>query len=219
MPTTIFARPDNGPIPTSTPVPATGDGPLQAAWDQTAEPGAVAASGPESLAQRVTNSLAELRKETVEHSEAMYELGRQREIELAQLRAEFEAELVKIRASRRMAVDYIRGPVGEGYIYVIAFTTGVVKVGQTEDPKRRLGEHQSEAMAYGVGATNYWISPPHRNFKNNETHLIKLCAKVSKRSRREYYHEVGYERAVDFAWTLTFDSEGPDQPAVECGWS
>jgi hypothetical protein len=119
--------------------------------------------------------------------------------------------------SRRMAINLPRHPVGEGYLYVVAFDTGTVKVGQTEDPRRRLPNHLAEAAAFGVKVVSYWISPSHMNFRDNETRLINRCMGVSRRTRLEYFHEVPYSTAVGFARELTYHSARPGT-ATEGGW-
>lgn len=118
-----------------------------------------------------------------------------------------QAELTKICLEFRPYIKNPPGIVGEGYLYVIEFTTGTVKVGQTEDPRQRLNSHFSDAAAFGVGINAYWISPSHRNFKENEALLIEACRKVSTRSRREYFHEIGYDAAVDIALGLDFHTQ------------
>lgn len=122
-------------------------------------------------------------------------------------------------AARRMAFKLPRQPRGEGYLYVVEFSTGTVKVGQTEDPKRRLGTHRAEAGAFGVSVTNYWISPSHLNFRANETRLINRCVEVSHRSRKEYFHAVTYARAVEFAGALSYHSKNTSQTSVEGVWA
>lgn len=144
-----------------------------------------------------------------------YELGRQHQAEIDQIHKETAAEIARIRARVRMPVRNPPALLGEGFLYVIAFTTGTVKVGQTEDPQQRLNTHQAEAAAFGVGATAYWISPAHSNFITNETLLIEQCRTVSRRSRREYFHEVGYERAVQFALDLDYQSQITNQVCAE----
>ncbi|GIM88724.1 hypothetical protein [Paractinoplanes toevensis] len=158
-------------------------------------------------------------KEALERERAAYERGREAEASLVKLRAETDAYIAKIESARRMPVEYWRGPVGEGFIYVVAFTTGTVKVGQTEDPRVRLNNHQSEALAFGVGTTNYYVSQPHWNFRENETALIKMCRAVGRRSRREYYHEIGYDRAMEFVDSLSFHSAGNEDRGVVASWS
>lgn len=95
-------------------------------------------------------------------------------------------------------------PRGEGFIYVVMFSTGTVKVGCTTDPANRILTHYSKALAYGVTTYAYWVSPSHVNYRENEAELINFCSHVSWRSRNEYFHEVTYNRAVIYAHGLPF---------------
>lgn len=99
---------------------------------------------------------------------------------------------------------------GEGFLYVIEFSTGVVKVGQTADPQRRLQEHRRAASTFKVTIVNFWISPAHSNFLVNEIDLISQCMRVSTRTRREYFRDVSFAAAVAFANELTYDIRGGD---------
>jgi predicted GIY-YIG superfamily endonuclease len=92
---------------------------------------------------------------------------------------------------------------GAGYLYVIRFRTGTVKVGQTQDVRRRLAEHRRDAAAFGVGITHVWVSEPMQFFVAAEDELIAHCLKASKRTRREYFHNVDYVAAVEFAKSLS----------------
>ncbi|MEU4558481.1 hypothetical protein AB0F72_08825 [Actinoplanes sp. NPDC023936] len=139
--------------------------------------------------------------------------------EQAEQESRSRATFKKHIRTRRMGFKLRRPPAGEGYLYVIGFDTNTVKVGQTEDPKRRFGQHRAEADAFGVHITNYWISPAHSNFKNNETRLINQCVKVSRRTRKEYFHEVGYDRAVEFAMELKYFSADAEQTSTEGVWA
>lgn len=154
----------------------------------------------------------------VDHSTEAAQLSEEaarRAEELAR-RAEEDARVI---AGRRMAFKLPRQPHGEGYLYVVEFGTGTVKVGQTEDPQKRLATHRGEAQAFGVHIVNYWISPSHLNFRANETRLINRCVEVSHRSRKEYFHAVAYDRAVEFAGALTYHSKDTSQTSVEGVWA
>lgn len=215
----IFALPD-------TPEPAVST-PADGGWLQAAQITEVSASEPVAVKtdrwregyEQGRRHQADLDQIKADGQESIRQHREEHLARMAKLQADHLIEMAKIKAECRLRVDYIRGPVGEGYIYVVAFSTGVVKVGQTEDPKQRLYAHQSKAGAFGVGTVSYWISPPHWNFKENETQLIKLCSEVSARSRLEYFHEVSFDQAADFAWSLPFNTEGPEQSAVTCGVS
>jgi predicted GIY-YIG superfamily endonuclease len=187
MPKPVTERPDNGLDGGSNPLPAT-DG-----WRDGVQAATAGQHDRDDMGELISANYRE-----------MYELGRDHELQFGRTCAEY-----------RMPVDNPPGLAGEGFLYVIAFTTGTVKVGQTEDPRQRLNTHQAEAAVFGVGATAYWISQSHSNFKTNETLLIEQCRKVSGRSRREYYHEIGYERAVQFALALDYYSQITNGISVE----
>ena len=150
------------------------------------------------------------------------EVDRQRKIaEKARRAAQRAAQLESERQAkaRRLGFRLPQPPAWEGYVYVVGFSTGSVKVGMSEDPQVRLETHRAKASAFGVHVTNYWVSPSHVNFKDNETRLINQCLKVSTRSRKEYFHEVGYDRAVQFANALTYFSDNTEQTSVSGVWA
>lgn len=89
-----------------------------------------------------------------------------------------------------------------GYLYVIEFDTGTIKIGQTRNPKRRLAEHRRNAAAFGVSISRYWFSAPHGDYLRTEAELIIDCAVFSRYSKREYFHEINWSEAVDDAFGL-----------------
>jgi hypothetical protein len=187
----IFRLADNGgPYPETTPVPAPADADL-----------ALAPAPPFDAAECIRRA---------------YDLGRQHQAELDRLETEFQANLMNVYATRKATFNLPLGPIGEGYLYVVGFTTGYVKVGQTEDPRVRLPAHRNEAAAFGVHIKRAWVSPPHRNFLTNETLLIAACKEVSARSRREYFHTVGFDQAVQFAANLDYFSDAPAELRELC---
>jgi hypothetical protein len=94
-------------------------------------------------------------------------------------------------------------PEGHGHLYAIRFSTGVVKVGQTNHPSRRMAEHRRDAWAYGVVITNMWISRAHATYLPNEVRLIAFAAHKAERSRREYFHGVDWDEVITFGDELT----------------
>jgi hypothetical protein len=93
---------------------------------------------------------------------------------------------------------------GRAYIYVIAFNTGVVKVGQTMLPARRFAEHRREAEAFGVWITNFWISAQHSNYLDVEAELIDACWALYPRSRREYFQDADFMTVARIAAKLRY---------------
>lgn len=94
-------------------------------------------------------------------------------------------------------------PPGHGYLYVIRFNTGAIKVGQTDSPQQRMPTHRRHAWAFGTVMTDLWISPAHAGFIRNETRLISFMESASAlRVRREYFHGADFDTAVAFAASL-----------------
>lgn len=98
-------------------------------------------------------------------------------------------------------------PAGEGYVYILKFSTGVIKVGQTLDPVRRFREHRRDAEAYGAAIVEYWLSQPHVNYLDNEVDLIVWCDEAATwRSKREYFQGLDLADVRGFASGLTYYS-------------
>lgn len=96
-----------------------------------------------------------------------------------------------------------------GYVYVIAFASGIVKVGRTSDPRTRLGSIVGHAGIYGDAPLNSWTSPRHMTSKQNEVSLIAAVQAAGGTSdKREYFKGVGFDQVVSLAERLdypTFD--------------
>lgn len=95
-------------------------------------------------------------------------------------------------------------PDGHGHLYVIQFSSGTVKVGQTNRPAQRLNDHRRYGWAFGVVIVRAWISPPHAGYISNETRLIDYAARVATgdRARREFFHGADFDRLVACATNL-----------------
>lgn len=93
-----------------------------------------------------------------------------------------------------------------GHIYVIAFTTGAVKVGQSVIPQQRIATHRTDARAYGTEVTDTWISPDHANYAANERRLISFCSRRWSRIRAECFPEADFGEVTRYAESLTFDA-------------
>jgi hypothetical protein len=140
---------------------------------------------------------------------------RVREVAEGVARAELKAaaEMAALTAAPipcDLRFDMLPALPGEGYLYAIEFDTGVVKVGQTVNPRRRLGEHAREAGAFGTVITDYWISEPHAHYLDNETALISFCRDRAPVVRREYFHGIPIDDAVDFALGLVKSTASAD---------
>lgn len=122
-------------------------------------------------------------------------------------RAELErAQRAELEAECDLAMDLPARPKGERYVYVLGFSTGAVKVGQTFDPARRIREHRRDAAAFNVNLVSFWVSPAHKNYPANEAVLIAGCLAISPSVRKEYFPNLAYADAIKVACGLTFYS-------------
>ncbi len=99
-----------------------------------------------------------------------------------------------------------------GFIYVIRFDTGSIKVGMTNDPKRRLLEHRRHAAAYGVVITAHWVSPSHLNYIDNEAELLGVCREYETPTKKEYFHGLDFDSVVKVATCLRYDLDRGETP-------
>lgn len=86
-----------------------------------------------------------------------------------------------------------------GHVYALQFSTGVVKVGQTKQPKARLADHAKTAQAHGHAVHETLLSPPHTNYLANELALIAFCSsRGSLIAGREYFEGCDMEEVARF---------------------
>jgi hypothetical protein len=100
----------------------------------------------------------------------------------------------------------------EQYVYVLQFGDRTVKVGQSWDAQRRIGQHHAEAHRHGASVVHSWFSPAHLDFAANEQRLISFCLKRygAAASGREYFHSADYLEVLTYAKTLRFDALSGD---------
>lgn len=92
-----------------------------------------------------------------------------------------------------------------GYVYALAFDSGGVKVGRTQNIKRRLRTHRCNARRFGLTVTNEWASPLHLEWNVNEETLKRLAAKLGGTPLSpEYFNGTDYAALVSTAATLPF---------------
>lgn len=102
----------------------------------------------------------------------------------------------------------------EGHIYVVGFANGVVKVGLTRDPDRRIRAHIRHGKSLGVGIEAIWVSTPHKEASSNERELIDSIAAFVGRPSGQVgeFFTVAFARAVAIAEGLPkprADEEAP----------
>jgi DNA-binding XRE family transcriptional regulator len=108
----------------------------------------------------------------------------------------------------------------DGYVYLIAFDNGLVKVGRTRNIERRLIAHTQAAHNFGFAVTGKWVSPRHRGWMGNEDELIRLAHELGgKQTTPEYFKNVSFEALVERARQLSFAADGAPsrRPALNAG--
>jgi len=89
-------------------------------------------------------------------------------------------------------------PDGHGHLYVLAFDDGMVKVGRTSAPARRLAEFRAHAERWGRTICHGWLSRPvYDSAQAEHTSRSRIrFAGARLRSGSEYFDGVAFEDAV-----------------------
>lgn len=107
----------------------------------------------------------------------------------------------------------------EGYVYVVLFASGVVKVGRSGNPKRRLSRYTRDGLIHSNPVADSWVSPPHGDSWANEARLIRFCEErgslAAGGKRGEYFVGVEFESVCTFAATLSFHRVDVERAASE----
>jgi hypothetical protein len=92
-----------------------------------------------------------------------------------------------------------------GYVYVLKFTNGLVKPGRTRNPKARLSDHAKNAQLFGAELADWWVSPLHDGWKENEESLITFAGDLGGTAlTTEYFSGVDFDDLLAKACALTF---------------
>jgi hypothetical protein len=82
----------------------------------------------------------------------------------------------------------IEAEIAQGFVYVVEFTSGVVKVGKTANPVQRIANHAHFARIHGGNVRRSWTSEEHYCCGSTERELIEYCAQVGELvAGREYF--------------------------------
>lgn len=89
---------------------------------------------------------------------------------------EADSESARLRLEMRRTFD-------PGHLYVVEFAAGILKVGKSANPDRRLEQH---AKAGFVQRT--WVSAHHLGCSSTERQVLKYCASYGQlHGGREYF--------------------------------
>jgi hypothetical protein len=93
----------------------------------------------------------------------------------------------------------------DGYVYVVAFSHGTVKVGQTANIGSRISTHKCNARSFGVTVTDWWASPVHAEWQQNEEALKVIARNLGGTpTSPEYFTGVDFAALVNEAGKLPF---------------
>lgn len=94
-----------------------------------------------------------------------------------------------------------------GYVYVIEFDNGTIKVGCTSNPQSRVSAHVRSAASFGIVLTRQWVSPLHEGHQETEKQLISLAEQFGSVSGgTEYFTGVDFTKLIERAEKLSFPS-------------
>jgi hypothetical protein len=92
-----------------------------------------------------------------------------------------------------------------GYLYVLLFDNGTVKLGCSANPGRRIESHRGNAEGFGIEALRVWISPLHDDYIRTEKELIAQAEMLGgKQIRKEYFAGVDFAAVVTAARRITY---------------
>lgn len=95
-----------------------------------------------------------------------------------------------------------KSPLGS-YIYVLAFSTGVIKVGFSSNPRLRVNSYRTSLGPFGISISDLWVSEPHSQAAVGETTLIDFCRlRATPVNDGEYFTGIDLDTVVGFARTL-----------------
>ncbi|MFI7330668.1 GntR family transcriptional regulator [Micromonospora aurantiaca (nom. illeg.)] len=90
-----------------------------------------------------------------------------------------------------------------GYIYVLEFSNGVIKVGSTKNPRQRLQVHVKDFQLSGATLDRYWLSEPFPEYLVAESKLIEYgTAESESVIRKEYFTGLVFGEVVAAAEEL-----------------
>lgn len=120
------------------------------------------------------------------------------------LSEELIRDLTEIEQRIQASTGRRQDPGDWGHVYVVQFSTGVVKVGKGVNPERRIAHHAFQARIHGVAVTASWMSARHAHHSRTEDQIIGYCVNHGTRiaDGNEYFTDISFEAARDFAARL-----------------
>jgi hypothetical protein len=97
----------------------------------------------------------------------------------------------------------------KGFLYVVKFSSDLVKVGRSKMPTRRIRAHESEAVRHGLRIEREWISDEHNDCELSESRLIQMCQMSSGAKAGREYFRLDFAEVVNAAQVAILFSDDP----------
>lgn len=102
-----------------------------------------------------------------------------------------------------------------GFVYIIEFTGGVVKIGMTTNPVGRITSHAHNARSFGLDVKQVWLSPEHCEYQENERILLASTSLVAEPMHgREFFKGLDSSVVLKLANELSFKPITPEESAA-----
>jgi hypothetical protein len=108
-----------------------------------------------------------------------------------------------VRLPNGLIVAATRARPHEGYLYIARYCTGRIKIGQTKNPTKRLGNLVSAATVHDRQVTAAWLSEPRLNFRESEEKVLQRAAQLGVCAAGfEFYDGVDMDDLITFVRML-----------------
>lgn len=97
---------------------------------------------------------------------------------------------------------------GIGQLYVVEFTSGVLKVGKAVRADSRIATHALHARIHRGDIARSWASGRHAGYDETERRLISGCKRLGQNAfGREYFRGVDFNTVCELAGRVVLDSQ------------
>ena len=103
----------------------------------------------------------------------------------------YTEQSARLRRERKAQFD-------DGHIYLVEFSSGVLKPGKSSSPDSRLAHHARLGKFHGVTVTRTWLSVRHVGCSKTERQLLRFCEETATRLSGEYFKDARFEIAQAF---------------------
>lgn len=105
-----------------------------------------------------------------------------------------------------------------GFLYVVEFGAGLMKVGRAWNPQTRLSSHAMTAEVWGSRITRAWVSQRMWNHGPVEREILDWCTKrYTAVGATEYFRQGDFDAAVEYANEVCKSHAPPTVPCVGPG--